>query len=955
MSGETKSDKQSFVGKKKRKLHTYEKARLAYERIQEEKRQKKLIVMRRGIYCWDRNDLRRPFTPTFPSTSRSYVTPKRRYVWRIQVPSSRLPNSSVSSALKIVSKYRLRRKLPCNRVTKLHSAHVPSTHFGRFERNSLKSANTRSRYVLRRNSLCSRYKFRRHRSHSGLPRSPAAIRLSRQRHHVEANASLLAASKLLKNTKANIWRQKNRHTLERRKECLFFNKYGRCFRGERCSFQHDPEKVRVCTKFSLGKCQDNDCRYRHVYSRDQMPVCHFFRKGLCKSFLCPYLHTENADAAKHGESSDCQADSSSKNVETTPTFAVTNRRTINGRLTGRSASRISLTRGSKKWTPRSLKHSSSRLRRMHAAKHQKMRMKKNCAPTTYDSVGVLGYIPIPSVNESDVQAETDDEISLSNRPILISDLIPPMIELPDDIRILFQQDEKEEREKKRNEALKRSRQDRMRKDKLLRKRTRKGQPALGLQIQYLLSKIEKQILCDAHPSSSRSDLKCMRSLVNYFRLLLRSGRRILFKMGENVTEHNNVFDELPLKRVRQESDTEKTEAGEEKGTEFVRKKKLKYALLLSYRGKAYHGMQINQETPTIEYFLFDALKKLNYISEEQARKPSCFKFQRAARTDKGVSAARQVCSVQLPLKEDSTDEAVASLNHLLPEDIRVMAIQRTTRGFDSKKWCDSRLYSYVLPAFCFAPLQENYDPDSYHLPDEILNEVNHILQYYVGTHNFFNFTSGKTYTEESSKRYIMECKCSRLAAVDAPEYLIVSFKGQSFLIHQIRKMIGLCISIVRGHCTEDYMKSVWLPERVRIPMAPALGLLLEEPYFTYYNQRFGTTHKPISWESVTEKCDQFREQYIIADMIETDKKEKLFDDWLRYLGDTFWKKDDNEDKDDDPLEADVTAKASHDLKCPVSLHGIIDSLSQGKSCWLTELLTLKNTKSKATAAIKFIP
>ncbi|KHJ46405.1 hypothetical protein D918_03458 [Trichuris suis] len=67
-------------------------------------------------------------------------------------------------------------------------------------------------------------------------------------------------------------------------------------------------------------------------------------------------------------------------------------------------------------------------------------MKKNCAPTTYDSVGVLGYIPIPSVNESDVQAETDDEISLSNRPILISDLIPPMIELPDDIRILFQQD-----------------------------------------------------------------------------------------------------------------------------------------------------------------------------------------------------------------------------------------------------------------------------------------------------------------------------------------------------------------------------------------------------------------------------------------------------------------------------------------------------------------------------------
>ncbi|CDW51813.1 tRNA pseudouridine synthase A, mitochondrial [Trichuris trichiura] len=349
-------------------------------------------------------------------------------------------------------------------------------------------------------------------------------------------------------------------------------------------------------------------------------------------------------------------------------------------------------------------------------------------------------------------------------------------------------------------------------------------------------------------------------------------------MGENVAEHNNVFDELPLKRVRQESNTENSEAGEAKDTEFVRRKKLKYALLLAYRGKAYHGMQINQETPTIEYYLFDALKKLNYITEEQARKPSCFKFQRAARTDKGVSAARQVCSVQLPLKEDATDEAVTSLNHLLPDDIRIMgklAVVRTTRGFDSKKWCDSRRYSYVLPAFCFAPLQETYDPDTYHLPDESLEEINRILQYYVGTHNFFNFTSGKTYIEESSKRYIMECNCSRLPVINAPEYLIVSFKGQSFLIHQIRKMIGLCISIIRGHCTEDYMRSVWLPERVRIPMAPALGLLLEEPYFACYNQRYGATHKPISWDTVMEKCDRFREQYIIADMIETDKKEKL--------------------------------------------------------------------------------
>uniref|UniRef100_A0A5S6QZU6 rRNA-processing protein FYV7 n=1 Tax=Trichuris muris TaxID=70415 RepID=A0A5S6QZU6_TRIMR len=52
--------------------------------------------------------------------------------------------------------------------------------------------------------------------------------------------------------------------------------------------------------------------------------------------------------------------------------------------------------------------------------------------------------------------------------------------------------EKQQREKKRQEALDRSKQARMEKRKLLYKRSRKGQPALGLQIKYLLSKIEKQ-------------------------------------------------------------------------------------------------------------------------------------------------------------------------------------------------------------------------------------------------------------------------------------------------------------------------------------------------------------------------------------------------------------------------------------------------------------------------------
>lgn len=37
----------------------------------------------------------------------------------------------------------------------------------------------------------------------------------------------------------------------RRKEpefCMYYNRFGRCNRGERCPYVHDPEKVAVCTR-----------------------------------------------------------------------------------------------------------------------------------------------------------------------------------------------------------------------------------------------------------------------------------------------------------------------------------------------------------------------------------------------------------------------------------------------------------------------------------------------------------------------------------------------------------------------------------------------------------------------------------------------------------------------------------------------------------------------------------
>lgn len=47
------------------------------------------------------------------------------------------------------------------------------------------------------------------------------------------------------------------------------------------------------------------------------------------------------------------------------------------------------------------------------------------------------------------------------------------------------------------------------------------------------------------------------------------------------------------------------------------------------------------------------------------------------------------------------------------------------------------------------------------------------------------------------------------------------------MIHQIRKMVGLVVAIVRGHTPEDTIVRAYHREKVDIPRAPALGLLLD--------------------------------------------------------------------------------------------------------------------------------
>jgi len=320
-------------------------------------------------------------------------------------------------------------------------------------------------------------------------------------------------------------------------------------------------------------------------------------------------------------------------------------------------------------------------------------------------------------------------------------------------------------------------------------------------------------------------------------------------------------------------------------------KRRKYAMMLGYCGQGYLGMQRNPGTKTIEDEVLGSMLKAGLITEENYNIPQSMQFQRAARTDKGVSAIRQVVSLRLGEEEGMKEK----INSLLPPQIRVFDLKRTTKGFNSKISCDGRTYSYLCPTFAFAPI-ESVTTEDFRIDSETVSQIRHALKYFKGTHNFHNFTAGKKPTDASAIRYIVDFQCSEPFIRDKFEFVLFTVRGQSFMLHQIRKMIGLTIAIVRGLTTEETLRKAWQPVRVDIPKAPGLGLVLEEVHYERYNTKFGGDglHQALLWTEYQNEIQEFKEKFIYSTILEGEKNEKSMMNWLSTLiWHTYGERDDS--------------------------------------------------------------
>ncbi|GAW78991.1 pseudouridylate synthase 1 [Plasmodium gonderi] len=164
------------------------------------------------------------------------------------------------------------------------------------------------------------------------------------------------------------------------------------------------------------------------------------------------------------------------------------------------------------------------------------------------------------------------------------------------------------------------------------------------------------------------------------------------------------------------------------------------------------------------------------------------------------------------------------------------------------------------------------------LTEEELNTFFDIFKNYTGYHNFHCFTKNKI--EQTTYRYI---KYLDVSTVKLFNYNFVSLKilGQSFLMHQIRKMITLSVETFRKATS---MNSIYYclnsKEYIPISLFPADGLMLICPYFNSYNEK--TCNPPQSPQIIfqeNEKILKFKEDMIAKCVIQK-MENNVWKEWI---------------------------------------------------------------------------
>lgn len=240
-------------------------------------------------------------------------------------------------------------------------------------------------------------------------------------------------------------------------------------------------------------------------------------------------------------------------------------------------------------------------------------------------------------------------------------------------------------------------------------------------------------------------------------------------------------------------------------------------MLIQYEGTRYQGWQ-RQETSdnTIQ-------GKLEKLLSQMCEEP--IEVTGSGRTDAGVHAKGQVANFHTN-SDLSTKEMLAYCNRYLPEDIAVLELTEVSERFHSRLNAREKCYCYqVVNSEVQDVFRRKY---ALWVPEKLdVEAMRKAAAYFCGEHDFRGFTSNKR-TKKSTVRRIDE-----LAIDQKDNLLLFRFRGNGFLYHMVRVIMGTLLEVGRGERSPESMEALLKSGKRELagPLVPAKGLTLMEVHY----------------------------------------------------------------------------------------------------------------------------